>query len=298
MLDKVSEPSEIATARQKIAAIGPKFDPEILEITRHIYAPLVGKPKSAVKVTPDIPYGTGPRQQLDLYEPANTTGQVIVYIPGGGFIGGDKRDADGTFYRNLGNYFADHGILTVVANYRLAPNYKYPAGSQDVASAIAWTRANARKYGGDPNRVIVFGQSAGSSHTANFLFDPQFHTAGGPGVAAAILMSGPYKVEGDLRAGMLAYFGDDKAAYPARSPIALAAKSPANKLPMLLSVAEYDPVFLVTPTYELATILAQRDGKTPQLAFFAGHNHVSTVMSFGTAQDDVGSAVRQFIAGI
>ena len=67
---------------------------------------------------------------------------------------------------------------------------------------------------------------------------------------------------------------------------------------MLLSVAEYDPVFLVTPTYELATILAQRDGKTPQLAFFAGHNHVSTVMSFGTAQDDVGSAVRQFVAGI
>ena len=39
MLDKVSEPSEIATARQKIAAIGPKFDPEILETTRHIYAP-------------------------------------------------------------------------------------------------------------------------------------------------------------------------------------------------------------------------------------------------------------------
>ena len=298
MLDKVSEPNEIAQVRQKIAAIGPKFDPDILEATRKVYGPLVGKPKTGVKVTEDIAYGTDPRQKLDLYQPAKASGQVIVYIPGGGFVGGDKRDADGTFYRNVGNYFADHGIVTVVANYRLAPDHKYPAGSQDVASAIAWARTNARKYGGDPNRVIVFGQSAGSTHTANFLFDPQFHTAGSPGVAAAILMSGPYKVDGDLRAGMLAYFGDDKATYPARSPIGLAAKAPASKMAMLLSVAEYDPVFLVTPTYELATLLAQRDGKTPHIAYFAGHNHVSTVMSFGTAQDDVGSTIRNFIATI
>jgi triacylglycerol lipase len=69
-------------------------------------------------------------------------------------------------------------------------------------------------------------------------------------------------------------------------------------MPMLLSVAEYDPVFLVTPTYELASILAQRDGKTPHLAYFAGHNHVSTVMSLGTTQDDVGSTLRQFVATI
>jgi triacylglycerol lipase len=298
MLDKVSETGEITQARQKIAAIGPKFGPDILETTRNIYGPLVSKPRTAVKVTQDIAYGTDPRQKLDLYQPAEASGRVIVYIPGGGFVGGDKRDADGTFYCNVGNYFADHGILTVVANYRLAPDHKYPAGSQDVASAIAWARANTRKYGGDPNRVTVFGQSAGATHTANFLFDPQFHTAGSAGVAAAILMSSPYKVEGDLRAGMLAYFGDDKATYPARSPSALAAKAPASKMPMLLSIAEYDPVFLVTPTYELATILAQRNGKTPHLAYFAGHNHVSTVMSFGTAQDDVGSAMRRFVATI
>ena len=160
------------------------------------------------------------------------------------------------------------------------------------------TRQCQRNIGGDPNRIIVYGQSAGSTHVANYLFDPQFHPAGGAGVAAGILMSGPYKVEGELRAGMLAYFGGDKSTFAMRSPIAHAAKSPADKIPLLLSVAEYDPVFLVTPTYELAIVLAQRDGKTPQLAFFAGHNHVSTVMSFGTAQDDVGIVIRGFIAGV
>ena len=54
----------------------------------------------------------------------------------------------------------------------------------------------------------------------------------------------------------------------------------------------------MTPTYELASVLTQRDGKSPQLAWFAGHNHVSTVMSFGTAQDDVGIVIRGFVAGV
>lgn len=297
MLDKVLEPSEIVEARRKVAGIGPKFDPDILETTRLLYAPLVRKPKTAVKVTADVAYGSDPRQKLDIYQPMQPTGAVIVYIPGGGFVGGDK-NADNIFYPNLGNYFADHGILTVVANYRLAPSAVYPAGALDVGAAIAWARANAKNYGGNPDRIVVFGQSAGSTHTATYLFDPQFHQGGSAGVAAAILMSGPYKVEGELRAGMLAYFGPDKATYPARSPLALAAKAPAGKLPMLLSVAEYDPSFLVTPTYELASVLTQRDGKTPHFAYFAGHNHVSTVMSFGTAQDDVGSAIRAFIAGV
>jgi acetyl esterase len=62
-----------------------------------------------------------------------------------------------------------------------------------------------------------------------------------------------------------------------------------------LTLAEYDPAFLAAPTYELASAVTFRDGKSPKLAYLAGHNHVSTVMSFGTAQDDVGSIVREFI---
>src|SRR5690606_21823499 len=169
----------------------------ILEATRVIYAPLVGKPRTAVKLEADVSFGSDPRQKLDVYRPAEPTGQVIVYVPGGGFVGGDKSDPEGVFYRNIGNYFADHGILTIIANYRLAPDHPYPAGSEDIASAVSWARANAANYGGDPKRIIVFGQSAGSVHVANFLFDPQFHAGGDAGVAAAILMSGPHKVEGD-----------------------------------------------------------------------------------------------------
>jgi acetyl esterase/lipase len=296
MLDKTAS-DEVSEALRKIAAIGPKFDLDILEQTRKIYTPMVKKPKTTVQITADIAYGSDSRQRLDVYRPASSKAEVtIIYMPGGGFIGGDK-NSGGVFYSNLGNYFAGHGILTIVANYRLAPAATYPSGAQDVASVVAWAHANAKQYGGNPNRIVIYGQSAGSTHTASYLFDTQFQPASGPGVIASILMSGPYKLAGELRAGLLAYFGSDPSTYNARSPLTHAAMGGA-KIPLLLSVAEYDPSYLVTPTYELATALTQRDGKSPQFAFFKGHNHVSTVMSLGTEQDDIGTTIRTFIASL
>jgi triacylglycerol lipase len=295
MLDK---PHDIAEAARKVAAFGPQFNPDILVATRGIYAPLVGTARTKVQVSKDVSYGSDPRHKLDVYRPAQPADRVLIYVPGGGFVGGSKDGDDGVgpFYGNLGNYFADHGVLTIIINYRLAPAHPYPAGVQDVAAAVAWARANAKQYGGNPDRIILFGQSAGSMHSAAYLLDPLHQPAGGTGLAAAILMSGPYKVEGELRAGMLAYFGADKSTYAARSPLTHVAKG--ARIPMLLSVAEYDPGFLAAPTYELAQALTLRDGKSPHVAYFAGHNHVSTVMSFGTAQDDVGSVLRGFIAGV
>ena len=295
MLDQVKDAaSETADARRTVAAMGPNFDEEILGATRALYAPLIRKPSAAVKVTADVAYGSDPRQKLDVYQPIGAAKQVLVYIPGGGFVGGDK-NLDGVFYVNLGNYFAGHGILTIVANYRLAPAHAWPAGAQDVAGAVAWARANAKSFGGDPARIILFGQSAGATHAATYLFDPSFHPAGQAGVAAGILMSGPYSFQGELRPNLKAYFGDDPSRYAERSPLTHVGKS---RTPLLLSVAEYDPAFLAVPTYELARAVTLRDGKGPSLAYFAGHNHVSTVMSFGTAQDEVGARVREFIASV
>jgi len=295
MLDKTND---IAEATRKVTAFGPQFNPDILQATRAIWAPLVGKARTNVQVTKNVAYGKDPRHTLDIYRPAQAADRVLIYVPGGGFVGGSKDGDDGVgpFYGNIGNYLADHGILTIIINYRLAPAHPYPAGAQDVAAAVAWTRANAKQYGGNPDRIVLWGQSAGAMHSAAYVFNTSFQPAGGPGVAACILMSGPYKVEGELRAGMLAYFGADKSTYAERSPLTHVSKG--AKVSMMLSVAEYDPAFLVTPTYELAMALTQRDGKSPHVAYFAGHNHVSTVMSFGTAQDDVGSVIRGFVAGV
>jgi acetyl esterase len=277
----------------KIKAIGPRFDQEILAATQALYAPLVKQQSRAgVTITADLAYGADPRQKLDVYRPEGRRLPVLVYIPGGGFIGGDK-NADGVFYGNLGVYFARHGYLTIVANYRLAPAHPWPAGSQDTAGAIAWAKKEAEAHGGDANRLFLFGQSAGATHAASYLFDPQFHASSGVGVTAAVLMSGGgYRVPPNATANHLAYYGSDASQYEARSPITHVGKS---KVPLFLSVAEYDPGALTAPTYDLARAVSLRDGKSPRFHFMRGHNHVSTVQSLGSSQDDVGSLVREFL---
>ena len=279
---------------EKLAAIGARFDPQVLADTQALYAPLVrAQASGGVTVTADIAYGSDARQKLDLYRPEGSRRPVLVYIPGGGYVGGDK-NADGVFYRNLGVYFARHGFLTVIANYRLAPAHPWPAGPQDVAGAIAWARKEAENHGGDASRVFLFGQSAGSTHAASYLFDTRFHPASGVGVTAGILMSGVYRIVGPtLAPNQAAYFGTDAGQWEDRSPITHAGKS---RVPLFLSVAEYDPAFLAAPSFELARAVTLRDGKAPRLAWMAGHNHVSTVQSLGSSQDDVGAALRGFLA--
>lgn len=288
-LNRKAADDPFAAVTAKIAAIGPKFDDDVLNQTRALYTPLVQKQSTAgVTVTADVAYGADPRQKLDVYRGQGQKMPILVYIPGGGFVGGDK-NFDGIFYGNLGTYFAKHGYLTIVANYRLAPAAQWPAGPQDVAGAVAWAKANGAQYGGDPARIIVYGQSAGSTHVAGYLFDPQFKAEG---IAAGILMSGPYKFAGTLRPNLVAYLGADESAYAARSPLTHVNNS---RVPLMLSVAEFDPGFLAEPTFELAAAVTRRDGKAPHVVSLPGHNHVSTVQSLGSGQDDVGESIREFL---
>ena len=186
---------------------------------------------------------------------------MLVYIPGGGFVGGDK-NSDGVFYGNLGVYFARHGYLTIVANYRLAPANPWPAGSQDVAGAIAWARKEAEAHGGDAGRLFLFGQSAGSTHAAGYVFDPQFHPASGVGVTAAILMSG-----GGYRVIAQSVAQPHRLLRQRREPVRGAlAHHPCRQEQgaALPAVAEYDPGMLTAPTFDLARAVSLRDGKSPQ----------------------------------
>jgi acetyl esterase len=279
----------------KIKAIGAKFDEDINLATRALYAPLVkDQPSSGVAITDDLAYGDDPRQKFDLYRPAGRRLPILIYVPGGGFVRGDK-NADGVFFRNIGIYFARHGYLTAVMNYRLAPANPWPAGSQDVGGIVAWARKEGEAHGGDGNRVFLYGQSAGATHVAGYLFDPQFHPASGVGVTAAVLMSGGgYRIGANPAPNQLAYYGGDPSQYEARAPMTHVGKS---KVPLLLSTAEYDPGGLAAGTYDLARAVCLRDGKAAQFVFFRGHNHVSTVDSIGSSQDEVGARVREFLGG-
>jgi acetyl esterase/lipase len=277
--------------KRRIAELGPHFGPAILEETFALYRPLLPRVPEDVTVQPNVPYGRDDRQRLDLYAPRAASGlPVLIYVPGGGFVGGDKR-AEDDFYANIGHDFARRGFVVVVVNYRLAPLHPWPAGGEDVGYAVAWVRQHAAAHGGDPDRIAIFGQSAGATHVATWLFDPSLD--GTKPVSAAILASGTYRVAGDkIPPNVAAYFGSDTSLHEARSPITHVHPTDVS---LLLTVCEFDPPHLASPTFELAARLTNANGRPPQLCWLAGHNHVSNVLSIGTADDAPANLVADFL---
>lgn len=278
---------------ERVRAIGPRFDLEVLNETRALYAPLVAaQPADGIEISRDLAYGPHERHRLDLFRGPGAGRPVIIFIHGGGFVVGDK-NVDELFYTNLGTWFARAGFLAITANYRRAPDFPWPAGSEDVGRVAAWAREHAAAHGGDPARIFLFGQSAGACHVAGYLFDPALQPAAGPGVAGGVLMSGVYRAYGeDVGPGMLAYFGPDEGPRRAHCPMS---RVNANRTPLLIGVMELDPPVIATHSFELALALMRHAGRSPKFAWFEGHNHASTVYCFGSGQDDIGQAIGHFV---
>ena len=103
--------------------------------------------------------------QLNMARPKKSDGPLpaILCIHGGGFRAGKRESYDGLCIK-----LASEGFVAVTMTYRLAPKHKFPAAVEDSKAAVRWLRANATKYGIDPNRIGVTGGSAGG-HLAQFL---------------------------------------------------------------------------------------------------------------------------------
>lgn len=112
----------------------------------------------------DLVYAThqGTPLHLDLHRPTHVSGPlpVIVWLPGGGWR--NCRKADGP------SYPAEHGFVVASVNYRLAPGAIAPANLHDCKAAVRWLRANAKDYRLDPDRLGVWGISAGG-HLATLM---------------------------------------------------------------------------------------------------------------------------------
>jgi acetyl esterase/lipase len=275
----------------RLREIGPVSAPEP---TRPLYAPLQpAEPFANVAIKRDLRYGPGDRHRLDVFTPAGASARpVLLFMHGGAYVGGDKHLAGSPFYTNIGAWAARNGMVGVNMTYRLAPQAKWPAAQQDIGSAIAWVRANAAAHGGDPNRIYLMGHSAGASHVSNYLAHSQFHTAGGPGVAGAIIVSAFYDFEAlNATQTFFQYHGNDKAQYVQRSPLPGLV---ASRVPMLFAVAQYD-----TPDFvQQAELLRQgfcRAGRCQRVVMLTNHSHMSEIYSVNTADTGLTSEMLAFI---
>ncbi len=116
------------------------------------------------QVTRNVPYlGTGHRAHLlDIYRPLEAAHHerrpVVMYVHGGGFEVCSKDT-----HWMMAHAYANAGYVVFNVNYRLAPKHAFPRPLEDVCAAYLWLLDNAARFGGDPTRVVLAGESAGAN---------------------------------------------------------------------------------------------------------------------------------------
>jgi acetyl esterase len=298
--DNASTERLASTIEGRIRALGAVLD---MPFTQSIYKPLLDRqPREGVKVRRDVRYGSDERQRLDIYAPEAQVAalrSLLLHMPGGGFIRGDKAERE-----NFGHFFAREGIVTAVANYRLAPLHQWPAGAEDVISAYVWVRQNAAQLGVDPNRIFLAGESAGAAHVAAATLVRRFHPKEGLAIAGTVLISGVYNAHLERLARVQfgvttpdprneAYFGSDSERYRQMSTVELIDAAPSA--PLLITYAELDLLGMQVQAGELFARLVTQHGYSPQLRVIRGHNHLTQVYAVNTGDESLSAPLLEFV---
>ena len=229
---------------------------------------------------------------LDLYRPAaSADGPVPVVVF---FYGGSWRNGERGQYRFVGQRLAESGMLAIVADYRTFPRAVFPGFVEDAAAAVAWARAHAAEYGGDPLRLYVAGHSAGAQIAALVGLDARYlalHGMKPRDLAGVIGLSGPYDFE---IAGYEDVFGPE-AQWPQAQPIRFV---DGDEPPFLLVHGTGDMVVEAKDSQELADKLRSVGGRAELLWLpDAGHIAPLAAMYRPGRHPALLEAIRTFVAG-
>ncbi|KAL6621683.1 alpha/beta-hydrolase [Neocallimastix californiae] len=115
-------------------------------------------------VEPNIIFNQSTKSKMDVYydkKDIQNLKPVVIFSHGGGWISGDKKNFIG-----VGTYLREQGYVAVLPNYILFPQGKVDDMVDDIYQSIQWTYNNISKYGGNKNKIILVGYSAGAHLTA------------------------------------------------------------------------------------------------------------------------------------
>ena len=242
-------------------------------------------------VADGVPYGDGPRHTLDVYAPSGGPGPypVVVFLYGGGWDSGDRG-----MYRFLGGAFAERGFVTVIPDYRLFPEVRFPSFLQDNAAALRWTRDTIGRYGGAPGPFFLMGHSAGAYNAAMLALDAQWLAAVGmdhAGLRGTIALAGPYDFLPLDTDELRTIFGPPDQ-LPRTQPINFVDGKAA---PMLLLAGKKDTTVDPANTLRLAARIRQAGG-TVQDRLYPGIQHEEIVGAIGAPLRFLAPTLRDCVA--
>lgn len=228
-------------------------------------------PDGGYRIEHGVAYGDLPRQRLDVYVPDELAGPVpiVVFFYGGGWESGSKGE-----FRFVGQAFAARGFVTVIPDYRLYPEVRFPTFVEDGAAAVAWVQRNIGRFGGEPRQIHLMGHSAGAHIAALLALDQRYLAAAGiePGTLESLVgLAGPYDFLPLKGATLKRIFAVDDMAES--QPITFA---DGNAPPALLLHGENDQTVLPANSEHLAAALAAAESRV-ELKHYPNLDHVALV---------------------
>lgn len=243
------------------------------------------------EVQKDVSYGPAPENTLDLYIPkaADKPAPVLVFFYGGRWSEGRKEQ-----YRFLADSFTAQGYIVAIPDYRKYPQVKFPAFVEDGAAAIAWLHDNAQSYGGDPQRILLMGHSAGAHIAALLATDPHYlgaHNLERSTIKAFAGLSGPYAFE-PKAPDLKDMFGPPERYPQMRAHNFVDGRQP----PMLLIHGLKDSKVLPANSRKLKQTIDEKGG-TANYITYEGFDHIDTIgafMWFWPKKSDIKEQVTDF----
>ena len=232
---------------------------------------VVPKDRAGAAIARNQAYGAHPRQRIDIYAPRKLAPgarvPVIVWFYGGSWNSGAKEG-----YAFAGRALASRGFVVAIPDYRLVPEVRYPAFLEDSAAAVRWVRANIAAHGGDPDRLVLAGHSAGAYNAAMLSLDPRWLGSDRAAVKGLAGLAGPYNfLPLDIAATRNAF--GHVADLPQTQPVSHAG---AGDPPALLVAGADDRLVRPRQTILLAERL-RAAGVTAETRLYPGVGHIGVM---------------------
>ncbi len=242
---------------------------------------------------------------LDVYQPATqskTNRPILIYVHGGGWAIGDKSRV-----HEKADWAFENDWILVSVNYRLTPQVMHPEHARDVAAAVAYIHEHAHEIGGDPDRIVLIGHSAGAHLAGIVSSDEQLLGEFGlapSNICGTVLLDGagyniPQQMKslllvGKSRAMFEAAFGFDPELWIQASPTLQA--MPGDDLPPLFAV--HVPRLRSTIESKEIVKVWNTTGAEATRHFAPNKDHASINHTMGNRNDPDTQAVEEFIRSV
>ena len=228
------------------------------------------------RVATSVSFTPGPDGKLDVWASPGGSAKkrpVVIFFYGGAWVKGRRID-----YGFVGKAYAARGFVVVIPDYRKVPAVRFPAYVEDGAKAVRWTHDNIARYGGDPDRLLLAGHSAGGYIAMMLALDRHYLTVAGvnpTSIRAVAGLAGAYNFYPFTSARAVAAMGN--------------AADPRQTQPITFARRDAPPLWLATGTADTeveprnAITLAAREGalgnRTTVLREYPGLTHNDLIMA-------------------